>query len=93
VRLLRKVVPGFGWVLGVYLIGRAIAEILLVRYGDPASYRDDWGGPSLAGVLAVHCGFGVVSLVLIGGWLRARIRRRGAGAEPAGLRRRGRVDG
>jgi hypothetical protein len=42
-------------VVGLYLTGRAVAEIVLIHWGDPASYRNDWGGPSLAGVLAVHC--------------------------------------
>ena len=42
-------------VVGLYLTGRAVAEIFVIHWGDPASYRNDWGGPSLAGVLAVHC--------------------------------------
>lgn len=42
-------------VVGLYLTGRAVAEFFVIHWGDAASYRDDWGGPSLAGVLAVHC--------------------------------------
>ena len=42
--------------LALYLVGRGIAEFFTVNYSDPASYRNDWGGPSLAGVFAVHSG-------------------------------------
>jgi hypothetical protein len=45
-----------GAVLAVYLVGRGIVELFTIHYGDPASYALDWGGPSLAGVLAVHSG-------------------------------------
>jgi hypothetical protein len=61
-----------GGLLALYLVGRGIAELFLVHYSDPASYRLDWGGPSLAGVLAVHSG----PAVAIGAgaviWLRRR---------------------
>jgi hypothetical protein len=40
----------------LYLVGRGIAEFFTVNYSDPASYAKDWGGPSLAGVFAVHTG-------------------------------------
>ena len=53
-------------VLGVYLMARAVAEFFLLDLSDPAAYRDDWGGPGLAGVLAVHCGPGLLALVLFG---------------------------
>lgn len=42
--------------LALYLVGRGIAEFFTINYSDPASYRNDWGGPSLAGVFAVHSG-------------------------------------
>ena len=45
-----------GGVLALYLVGRGVAEFFIVHYSDPASYRGDWGGPSLAGVFAVHSG-------------------------------------
>jgi len=51
-------------VLGVYLMARAVAELFLLDMSDPASYRDDWGGPGLLGVLAVHCGPGLLALIL-----------------------------
>jgi hypothetical protein len=45
-----------GGALALYLVGRGVAEFFVVHYSDPASYRGDWGGPSLAGVFAVHSG-------------------------------------
>jgi len=36
------------FLVGVYLTGRAIAEPFVIHWGDPASYRSDWGGPTLA---------------------------------------------
>ncbi len=60
--------------LSVYLVGRGIAEFFTVSYSDPASYRDDWGGPSLAGVFAVHSGPAV--LVVLGWTVYLRRRRR-----------------
>ncbi|HJP96550.1 MAG TPA: hypothetical protein VJ843_04220 [Candidatus Saccharimonadales bacterium] len=55
----------FGYILGVYLIGRALVEPFIMDYGNPASYKDSWGGPTLVGVLAVHMLPGVIALVLI----------------------------
>lgn len=66
-------------VLGVYLMARAVAEFFLLDLSDPAAYRDDWGGPGLAGVLAVHCGPGLLALVLFG-YVGLRYRRRRAHA-------------
>jgi O-antigen ligase len=63
-----------GVVVGLYLTGRAVAEFWLIHWGDPASYRNDWGGPSLLGVLAVHCLPGL----LLPGYLTWRISRRSA---------------
>jgi hypothetical protein len=54
--LARRVGLGVGALLALYLVGRGIAEFFLIHYSDPASYASDWGGPSLAGVLAVHTG-------------------------------------
>ena len=59
-------------VVGLYLIGRAVAEPFVIDLTNPASYRNDWGGPSLAGVLAVHCGPGILSLVAMVAALRRR---------------------
>ena len=54
-----------GYLLGIYLIGRAIVEILFIDYGNAASYKNDWGGPSLIGVMAVHIVPGIIALALI----------------------------
>jgi hypothetical protein len=61
-------------VVGLYLTGRAVAELFLIHWGSPASYHNDWGGPSLAGVLAVHCLPGLI----LPGYLAWRITRRPA---------------
>ena len=61
-----------GLVLGLYLVARAIAEPFTVDMTDPATYRDDWGGPSLLGVLAVHCLPGLLAAAAIVGYLVRR---------------------
>ncbi|HEY7050343.1 MAG TPA: hypothetical protein VH373_24220 [Jatrophihabitantaceae bacterium] len=61
--MIRRTVLLAGIVLAVYLVGRGIAELFTIDYHDPSSYKNDWGGPSLAGVLAVHTG---PALLIIG---------------------------
>ena len=73
---MRKVAVVAAFILGLYLIVRAVAEVLVVDFGNPDSYRLDWGGPSLAGVLAVHCGPGVIAAVLMVRWFGRRAARR-----------------
>jgi hypothetical protein len=75
---MKKVLIAAGIVLGLYLTGRAIAEPFVIHWGDPASYRNDWGGPSLIGVLAVHCLPGFVLPAVIGYRLRRRVSGRTA---------------
>jgi hypothetical protein len=70
---MRKAAVAVGLVVGLYFIGRAVAEPFVIDMSDPASYREDWGGPSLFGVLLVHMGPGVVAAVAIP---MALIRRR-----------------
>jgi hypothetical protein len=72
---MRKVLFGLLWVLGIYLILRAIVELFVIDYGDPASYAADWGGPSLFGVLLVHCGPGLLFAGWAIWWLLRRRRR------------------
>ena len=72
---LRRVATVFGVILGLYLIGRAIAEPFVTDLSDPSAYRDDWGGPSLIGVLAVHCGPGIVAAA----WMVTALVRRRSG--------------
>ncbi|MGN6176069.1 MAG: hypothetical protein ACTHPS_24440 [Streptosporangiaceae bacterium] len=74
-KLIRALGLAIGGVLAVYLVGRGIAEFFTVNYSDPASYRPDWGGPSLAGVFAVHTGPAVLILAGAALWLRRHWRR------------------
>ncbi len=67
-----------GGVLAAFLVGRGVAEFFIVHYGDPASYRNAWGGPSLAGVFAVHGGPAVAILLGAGAYLIRRHRTRRA---------------
>jgi hypothetical protein len=77
---MRKAAVAMGLALGLYLIVRAAAEPFVIDLSDPAIYRDDWGGPSLLGVLLVHSGSGVVAAIAI---TIALIRRRSPGhAQP-----------
>ncbi len=62
---MRKIASILGLIIGLYLIVRAVVELFVIDMSDPASYRDDWGGPSLAGVLAVHCGPGLIAAAII----------------------------
>jgi hypothetical protein len=59
-------------IIAAYLVGRAILEPFVIDMGDPATYRHDWGGPSLIGVLAVHCG----AALLVIGYAVVPMRRR-----------------
>jgi hypothetical protein len=68
---MRKALLALAVVAGTYLVARGVAELFLIDYTDPASYRHDWGGPSLFGVLAVHCGPGLLCLVALGHALRS----------------------
>jgi hypothetical protein len=68
----RALILSLGGLLAIYLVGRGITEFFTVHYSDPASYRNDWGGPSLAGVFAVHSAPGVAILITAGLYLRRR---------------------
>jgi hypothetical protein len=73
---MRKAATLVGLALGLYLIVRAVAEPFVIDMSNPATYRNDWGGPGLFGVLLVHCGPGVVAAVAVAMVL---IRRRSSG--------------
>jgi hypothetical protein len=83
---MKKVLATVGLLLGVFLMARAVAWPFQIDAGDPASYANDWGGPNLLGVAAVHCGPGIiVAAILIGLIVRSRWRagiRHRAGALP-----------
>jgi len=80
----RRIQRACGWtvggVFGAYLIGRGVAEFFTANYGDPGSYRLAWGGPSLAGVFAVHSGPGLAVLIAaaVYAWRRTRASHRAA---------------
>ncbi|MDI6098341.1 hypothetical protein QLQ12_06965 [Actinoplanes sp. NEAU-A12] len=71
-----------GVLLAMYLVVRAVAEPFVIDMTDPSTYRDDWGGPSLAGVLAVHCGPGVLAAMFLYGQVVRRITGRELRASP-----------
>jgi hypothetical protein len=75
---MKKVLIAAGFVLGLYLTGRAIAEPFVIHWGDPASYRNSWGGPSVIGVLAVHCLPGLILPTAVAYRLRHRLSVRAA---------------
>jgi hypothetical protein len=69
----RKAAIALGVILGAFFIIRAVVEVLTIDYSDPSSYADDWGGSSLAGVLLVHCGLGLIAAIAFAyGWRRLR---------------------
>jgi hypothetical protein len=68
-----------GSALAAYAVARGIAEFWLVDFDNPASYQNDWGGPSLFGVFLVHSGPGLA--VIIGGLVWLLRRRRGKQTE------------
>lgn len=75
-RLMKRIATVLGILLGSYLIVRAIAEPFVIDMSDPVTYRDDWGGPSLAGVLAVHMGPGLIAATVMSWALARRVRLR-----------------
>lgn len=73
---MRKMFVVLGVIVGAFLIVRATVELFVIDYSDASSYANDWGGPSLAGVLLVHVGPGVLAaLALFAAWRGARRRR------------------
>jgi len=75
-----RVLVGVGLIVAIYLVVRGIAEPFLIDVNDPDSYRSDWGGPSLIGVLAVHSGPALVIVTAAVVWFA---RRRGHYASEA----------
>ena len=70
----RRTLQTVAGVLAVYLVVRGISELFVIDMHDPSSYRKDWGGPSLAGVLAVHSGPAVSLIGTAIVWLLRRRR-------------------
>lgn len=71
-RVARRVLLGLGLIVAVYLVVRGVVELFLIDFDDPDSYRSDWGGPSLVGVLAVHSGPALVIVAGAAVWLLRR---------------------
>ena len=70
---------GLAGLLALFLVGRGVAEFFIIHYNDPASYANSWGGPSLAGVFAVHSGPAVIIVTTAVVNVRRRwLRRRAA---------------
>jgi hypothetical protein len=74
---MKRVLWLLAFVIGGYFIVRALIEPFVIDFGDPSSYEDDWGGPSLIGVLLVHMGPGILVAALFIYALRRSDRRRG----------------
>ena len=64
-RDVRKAAVVVLYLVGAYMVLRAVVEPFVIDVTDPDTYARDWGGPHLAGVLAVHCLPGLVALVLV----------------------------
>jgi hypothetical protein len=77
---MRKLLLIPGLILGIYLAGRALVEPFVINASDSSTYHNDWGGPSLAGVLAVHCGPGLLAAGGAVWWFVRTVRRRRAAA-------------
>jgi uncharacterized protein YybS (DUF2232 family) len=75
-KILKITAWALGGLVGLYLVIRGIAEFFIVHYNDPASYRNAWGGPTLAGVFAVHAGPGLLVLIGAGIYLTRKMRSR-----------------
>jgi hypothetical protein len=74
---MKKVFGVLGVLLGLYLMARAISWPFTVDASDPSTYASDWGGPTLLGAAAVHCGPGLLAAALIiAAIVRGRIRSR-----------------
>jgi hypothetical protein len=71
-RRVPRVVMALGVLVAAFLVVRGVAEFWVIDYADPASYRDDWGGPTLLGVLAVHSGPAIA--IVVAGIVRLRRR-------------------
>jgi hypothetical protein len=67
---MKKVALVMGLILAAFLVVRAVVEVITFHYSDPSSYEHDWGGPSMVGVLLVHCLPGVLAAAAVVVWVR-----------------------
>ena len=63
---------GLAGLFALYLVGRGVAEFFTIHYSDPDSYANSWGGPSLAGVFAVHSGPAVIIVAAVAAYIWRR---------------------
>jgi hypothetical protein len=54
-----------GLVFAAFFVVRAIVELITLDYSNPSSYEHDWGGPTVVGVLLVHCFPGFVAAAAV----------------------------
>jgi drug/metabolite transporter superfamily protein YnfA len=76
---MKRVLWLLAFVVGGFFIVRALMEPFVIDYSDPSSYENDWGGPSLIGVLLVHMGPGIIAAILLILALRRNDRRKATG--------------
>jgi hypothetical protein len=76
---MKRVLWLFAFVVGGFFIVRALMEPFVIDFSDPSSYENDWGGPSLIGVLLVHMGPGIIAATLLVLALRRNDRRKASG--------------
>jgi drug/metabolite transporter superfamily protein YnfA len=76
---MKRVLWLFAFVVGGFFIVRALMEPFVIDFSDPSSYENDWGGPSLIGVLLVHMGPGIIAAIVLIAALRRNDRRKASG--------------
>jgi drug/metabolite transporter superfamily protein YnfA len=72
---MKRVLWLLAFVVGGFFIVRALMEPFIIDFSDPSSYENDWGGPSLIGVLLVHMGPGIIAAIILVRALRKNDRR------------------
>ncbi|MEU6246171.1 hypothetical protein [Glycomyces sp. NPDC047010] len=80
---MKRVLWVLAFVVGGFFIVRALMEPFVIDFSDPSSYAEDWGGPSLIGVLLVHMGPGVLAAALLVWLVRKNDRRKKAAKDDA----------
>jgi hypothetical protein len=78
----KRVLWLIAFVVGGFFIVRALMEPFVIDFSDPSSYENDWGGPSLIGVLLVHMGPGIIAATLLIRGLMKADRRQTTPQEP-----------
>lgn len=80
---MRRLIHGPLWALGIFLVLRALAEPFTID----DDYASDWGGPTKAGVLAVHMLPGLIAAAIMVTILVRRRQRKRRAEDPAPLER------